>query len=118
MKGYAETFYGRKRYLPDISSKNVAARNFAERNAINSPMQGTAADILKIAMIRLWERLHREHKDVDIILHVHDELVIETPEGIANKVMDIVKSEMENAVKLTPMLVVDINIGDTWLAAH
>ncbi|MCX6113498.1 MAG: DNA polymerase, partial [Proteobacteria bacterium] len=118
MKGYAETFYGRKRYLPDISSKNMAARNFAERNAINSPMQGTAADILKIAMTRLWERLHREHKDVDIILHVHDELVIETPENIADKVMGIIKFEMENTAELTPALVVDINIGNTWLAAH
>ncbi len=118
MKGYAETFYGRKRYLPEISSKNMAARNFAERNAVNSPMQGTAADILKIAMTRLWERLHKEHKDVNIILHVHDELVIETPENIANKVVEIVRSEMENAVELTPKLVVDVNIGDTWLAAH
>ncbi|MEI6080294.1 MAG: DNA polymerase I [bacterium] len=118
MNGFAETLYGRKRYLPDIASRNMAARNFAERNAINSPLQGTASDIMKIAMTKLWDKLHKEHPDVHITLHVHDELIIETPEHIAEKISHVVKHEMENAVKLTPMLVVDVNIGDTWLAAH
>ncbi|MEI6093314.1 MAG: DNA polymerase, partial [bacterium] len=116
--GYAETLFGRKRYLPDLNNKNMGLRGFAERNAINSPVQGTASDIMKIAMTKVWEKLHKEYKDVEIILHVHDELVIEVQEDMAEKVSNIVKLEMENAVKLDPALVVDVNIGDTWLAAH
>lgn len=116
--GYTQTLFGRRRYLPDILSKNLGLRGFSERNAINSPVQGTASDIMKIAMLKVWEKLHKEHKNTDIILHVHDELVIETQEDLAEKISHIVKLEMENAVKLDPALVVDVNIGDTWLAAH
>lgn len=113
--GFSKTLFGRIRYLPDINSTNKAKREFAERNAINAPIQGTAADIMKIAMINIWKKIP---KDTKIILQVHDEFLIETPISRVNEISNIIKHEMENAVSLTPGLRVNISSGNNWLEAH
>lgn len=117
-KGYSLTMFGRRRYLPDINSRVVANRNFAERNAINAPVQGTAADIIKLAMVKVWHSLRAKYPEAKIILNVHDELVIEAPEAQATEVAKLVKYEMENVIKMSPPLIVDVNIGSSWLEAH
>ncbi|MBN1114438.1 MAG: DNA polymerase I [Oligoflexia bacterium] len=117
--GYTQTMFGRKRELLDIVSKNHIKRSFAERNAINSPIQGTASDIMKIAMVKLWHRLYENFRDkAKIILHVHDELLIEASEKDAGNIKEIMKTEMENAVRLNVGLVVDIGGGANWREAH
>ena len=118
LKGYSVTMLGRRRYLPEINSKNMARRGFAERNAINAPIQGAAADIMKLAMIKVWHGLRDKYPDAKIILNVHDELVVEVPESKANEIAKYIKVEMENVVKLSPPLVVDTNVGSSWLEAH
>lgn len=117
-KGYAETIMGRRRYLPDINSKNGTVRAFAERNAVNAPIQGTAADIMKVAMIRVWQRLKAEGLKTKLILQVHDELNFSVPQNEREQVERIVKEEMQNACHLAVPLIADGGWGSNWLEAH
>lgn len=117
-KGYAETLYGRRRYLPDINSHNGTVRGFAERNAINAPIQGTEADIIKLAMIRIWKRFKDESIRSKMTLQVHDELNFSVYPNEAEKVERIVLEEMQGAAKLNVPLTADAGWGDNWLEAH
>lgn len=117
-KGYAETMYGRRRYLPDIHSHNPTVRGFAERNAINAPIQGSEADIIKIAMIRIWRRFKQEGLKSRMILQVHDELNFSVVPSESEKVEQIVLEEMQGAAKLKVPLIADAGWGDNWLEAH
>lgn len=117
-KGYAETLYGRRRYLPDINSHNGTVRGFAERNAINAPIQGTEADIIKLAMIRIWKRFKDEGIRSKMTLQVHDELNFSVYPNEAEKVERIVLEEMHGAAKLNVPLTADAGWGDNWLEAH
>ena len=116
--GYAETFFHRRRYLPDITSHNATVRNFAERNAINAPIQGSAADIIKIAMVRIYERFCREGIKSKMILQVHDELNFSVLPEEKERVEKIVLEEMQNAYPLQVPLVADSGWGANWLEAH
>lgn len=116
--GYAETFFHRRRYLPDITSHNATVRNFAERNAINAPIQGSAADIIKIAMVRIYERFQREGIRSKMILQVHDELNFSVLPEEKERVEKIVIEEMQNAYPLHVPLVADSGWGENWLEAH
>ncbi|MDD6208971.1 MAG: DNA polymerase I [Bacteroidales bacterium] len=116
--GYVETLLHRKRFIPDITSKNAIVRGYAERNAINAPIQGSAADIIKIAMIRIFNRLKEENLQSKMTLQVHDELNFDVLNCEADRVKEIVVNEMENAIKLTVPLSVDYGIGNNWLEAH
>ena len=116
-KGYVETLYHRRRYLPEINSRNFNLRTFAERTAINTPIQGSAADILKIAMIDLDRRLKEEKLQATMLLQVHDELVFEVPEDELERLDALVKEVMENAVSLHVPLLTDSNWGKTWYEA-
>jgi DNA polymerase-1 len=117
-KGYTMTLAGRRRPIPEIRSQNSNARAQAERLAVNSPIQGSAADIIKIAMINIREKLREEHLTARMILQVHDELLFEAPESELNLVRDMIKREMEGAVKLLVPLRVDIGAGRNWAEAH
>lgn len=117
-KGYAETLMGRRRYLPDINSKNGTVRAFAERNAVNAPIQGTAADIMKLAMVRIYERLKRECLKTKLILQVHDELNFSVPQNERDQVEKLVIEEMQGAYKMAVPLIADCGWGDNWLEAH
>jgi len=117
-KGYVETMLGRRRYLHDILSRNAVVRGFAERNAINAPIQGSAADIIKIAMIRIQENLQRNNYRTKMILQVHDELVFDVYKKESEEVKRMVIREMENAYTLSVPLLVDYGTGDNWLEAH
>ena len=117
-KKYAETMFGRRRYLPDIDSKNGTVRGFAERNAINAPIQGSEADIIKIAMIRIWRRFKKEGIRSKMILQVHDELNFSVYPEEKDKVENIVLTEMQNACKLSVPLIADAGWGKNWLEAH
>ena len=117
-KGYAETFFHRRRYLPDINSHNATVRNFAERNAINAPIQGSAADIIKIAMVRISRRFKAEGIKSKMILQVHDELNFSVIPEEKEKVQRIVLEEMQNAYPLNVPLVADCGWGTNWLEAH
>ena len=117
-KGYAETIMGRRRYLPDINSKNGTVRAFAERNAVNAPIQGTAADIMKVAMIRVWQRLKAEGLKTKMILQVHDELNFSVPPTEHAQVERIVTEEMQQACHLAVPLLADGGWGTNWLEAH
>ena len=114
---FAETIFGRKRYLPELASSNFNLRSFGERVARNMPIQGSAADIIKIAMINVNKRLSEERLKAKLILQVHDELIVEAPEAEANAVSEILKFEMENAAQLKVPLIADANIGKTWYDA-
>lgn len=117
-KKYAETMFGRRRYLPDIDSKNGTVRGFAERNAINAPIQGSEADIIKIAMIRIWRRFKEEGIRSKMILQVHDELNFSVYPEERDKVENIVLTEMQNACQLSVPLITDAGWGKNWLEAH
>lgn len=117
-KGYAETMFGRRRYLPDINSRNGTVRGFAERNAINAPIQGSEADIIKIAMINIWKRFKKEGLRSKMILQVHDELNFSVYPQEADRVEKIVMEEMQGAAKLKVPLTADPGWGDNWLEAH
>jgi DNA polymerase-1 len=117
-KGYVETLFGRRRYLPDINSQNATVRGFAERNAINAPIQGTAADIIKVAMIRIHQRFEQEGIRSKMILQVHDELNFSVYPEEKGRVEAIVLEEMQNALQLAVPLVADSGWGDNWLEAH
>ncbi|HOP58573.1 MAG TPA: DNA polymerase I, partial [Bacteroidales bacterium] len=117
-RGYVTTMFGRRRYLRDIHSRNQVVRGNAERNAINAPIQGSAADIIKIAMVRIHERLKKEKFSSKMILQVHDELIFEVPEEEMEQLKEMVLGEMSNAAKLEVPLKVDWGTGKNWLEAH
>ena len=117
-RGYAETLFGRKRYLPDIHSQNATVRSFAERNAVNAPIQGTAADIIKMAMVSIHRRLKEENLKAQMIMQVHDELNFNVPQAEIERVREIVVSEMQNAVHLSIPLIAECGVGKNWLEAH
>jgi len=116
--GYVETLLGRRRYLRDIHSRNDTVRKAAERNAINSPIQGSAADLIKLAMIEIDDLLQTKHPEAHMLLQVHDELLFEVPKDDLESVQTLVRSTMENALQLKVPLVVDIGVGKNWLEAH
>ena len=113
-RGYAETLFARRRYLPELSATNAITRGFGERVARNMPIQGTAADIIKIAMIKVYNRLKEENLSSKLILQVHDELIVEAAENEAEKVMTILSEEMENACTMKVRLKADVQCGKTW----
>ena len=117
-KGYVETLFGRRRYLPDINSQNATVRGFAERNAINAPIQGTAADIIKVAMIRIYRRFRQEGIRSKMILQVHDELNFSVYPEEKEQVERIVLEEMQGAFPLSVPLIADSGYGNNWLEAH
>jgi DNA polymerase-1 len=117
-QGYVTTMFGRRRYLRDIQSRNQVVRGNAERNAINAPIQGTAADIIKIAMVRIHEKMKNEGYGSKMILQVHDELIFEVVPGELERLKEMVIHEMSNAVKLDIPLKVDCGTGKNWLEAH
>lgn len=117
-KGYIETVFGRRRYLPDINSHNAVVRGYAERNAVNAPIQGTAADIIKLAMVRIDRRFEQEGIKAKMILQVHDELNFSVPSNELPRVKAIVIEEMENAWKVSVPLLADCGEGKNWLEAH
>ncbi|MEZ4599950.1 MAG: DNA polymerase I [Syntrophotaleaceae bacterium] len=115
---YVTTLLGRRCAVPEIASKNGAVRGFAERNAVNYPIQGSAADIIKVAMVRIHRRLAEEKLEARMVLQVHDELVFDVPEAELQVVESLVRKEMEGAAEMSVPLVVDIGIGDNWSEAH
>lgn len=117
-KGYSETLFNRKRYLPELAASNHMLRAFGERVARNMPIQGTAADIIKIAMVKVDKRLKDENMKSHLILQVHDELIVEAPDDEADRALEIVTEEMENACKMKVRLRADGKIGNTWYDAH
>lgn len=112
--GYVSTLYGRRRYIPELSGQNKTLKKFGERVAMNSPIQGTAADIIKVAMINVAKRLKREGLDAKLILQVHDELVIESNKSCADRVATVLREEMEGAISLPVPLSVELTVGETW----
>ena len=116
-RGYAVTMYGRKRPIPELKSSNFMTRSFGERIAKNSPIQGSAADIIKIAMIAVDERIRRDNLNARLILQVHDELLIEAPEDEVCRVRDLLKEEMENAADLKVPLIANVSVGESWYEA-
>lgn len=117
INGFVSTIFGRRRYLPELTSSNAMLRQFGERVARNMPIQGTAADIIKIAMIRVYERLKEEKLGARLIMQVHDELIVEAPEDEKEKVLSIVKEEMENATAMNVKLTADVHSGKSWYEA-
>lgn len=116
--GYVETILGRKRHLKDISSNNFVVRAHAERNAVNAPIQGSAADVVKMAMIKIQKELEKEKLKTRMLLQVHDELVFESPVDEVEVATNIIKMEMENAIETQVPLLVEVDVGDNWLEAH
>ena len=116
--GYVSTLYGRRRELPELKSSNFNLRSFGERVALNMPIQGTAADIIKLAMVHVDERLRREGLEARLLLQVHDELIVECPEQETETVSRILREEMENAVHLSVPLTVEVHSGQSWAEAH
>ena len=116
--GYVETIFGRRRYLPDINAKNATVRALAERNAVNAPIQGTAADIIKLAMIGVDRKMAEEGLNSKMVLQIHDELLFDTISSEREKLMSIVKEQMEHVTELSVPLTVECNYGKNWLEAH
>jgi len=116
-RGYVETLFGRRRYIPELKDKNFNVRSLGERLATNSPLQGSAADLIKIAMIRIHAALRAAHLATRMVLQVHDELVFEVPEGERAAAADVVKREMEGVTQLRVPLVVSIGAGTNWVDA-
>lgn len=116
--GYAVTYFGRRRFIPEILATNKTVQALGKRIAMNTPIQGTAADIIKIAMIRVYNRLKKELPEARLILQVHDELIVEAPENLAEKAAVILREEMENAVKLAVPFPCDAKTGKTWFDVH
>ncbi|MNT38742.1 DNA polymerase I [compost metagenome] len=117
-QGFVETLFGRRLYLPEIHSKNQAMRKGAERTAINAPMQGTAADIIKRAMVAVDNWLQDSGLDAKVILQVHDELVLEVREDLVEQVSERIRPLMSGAAELDVPLVVEVGVGDNWDEAH
>jgi DNA polymerase-1 len=116
--GYIKPLMGRRRHLPDITSTNNAVRAQAERIAINAPMQGSAADIIKVAMVNIHRELRTRRMESKLLLQVHDELVLDVKLAEADAVQELVRRGMEHAMELAVPLVVDMNMGKNWLEAH
>ncbi len=116
--GYVSTLHGRRRWLPELTSSNFNLRSFGERVALNMPIQGTAADIIKLAMIAVWKRLKQEKLEAKLILQVHDELIVECPDAEGEQVAHILEEEMERVVDLAVPLVAEAHIGKSWADAH
>jgi DNA polymerase-1 len=116
--GYVETIMKRRRYLSDINSASAVVRGFAERNAVNAPIQGSAADVIKLAMIGVHGAIKEAKLKSKMLLQVHDELVFDVHESETNLMKDIVKREMESAVELIVPMEVEIEVADNWLDAH
>ena len=116
-QGYVETLFGRRRYIPEIKERNFNLRAFAERTAANTPLQGSAADLIKIAMTRIHVALRAAKLEAKLLLQVHDELVLEAPDHEVDQVVRLVREHMEGAAALKVPLVVDVGVGDNWLDA-
>ncbi len=116
--GYAVTYFGRRRFIPEILSTNKTVKALGTRIARNTPIQGTAADIIKLAMVKVYQRLKHELPEAKLILQVHDELIVEVPEGSSQKALEILKEEMQNAAKLDVPLLVDAKTGKNWYETH
>ena len=116
--GYVETLFHRRRYLPELKSSNFNVRSFGERVALNMPVQGTAADVIKLAMVNVHRRLKAEKMKARLILQVHDELIVECPESEAERVQALLEEEMENAVHYSVPLIAEAHIGHSWAEAH
>ncbi|MGN9165279.1 DNA polymerase I [Tissierellaceae bacterium HCP3S3_D8] len=116
--GYVETLLHRRRYIPELKAKNYNVRSFGERVALNTPIQGSAADIIKVAMVRVYNELKKRKLKSRLILQVHDELIIETYDGEENEIIELLKDIMEDSIKLDVPLKVDIEIGDSWYETH
>jgi DNA polymerase-1 len=116
-QGYVETLFGRRRYVPEIKDRNFNTRAFGERISQNAPLQGSAADLIKIAMTRLHQALRQEGLAARLLLQVHDELVLEAPPAEIARVTALVKTHMEGAATLAVPLVVEVGVGDNWLEA-
>ena len=112
--GYVETLFGRRRPMPDIYSSNFVVRHAAERAAINMPIQGTEADLMKLAMIRVNDLLMAQHNDCNMLLQIHDSILIECPMEVASDIAKLLKNTMENVYELPVRLDVDVTIGDNW----
>ena len=117
-KGYVETLFGRRRALPELASSNFQVRASGERMARNTPIQGTAADIIKLAMVHVWQRLRGEKLEARLLLQVHDELIVEAPEAEVEEVKRVLREEMEQVVQYSVPLTTDVGTGKTWLEAH
>ena len=117
-KGYSETVFGRRRYIPELAAKNKNIQSFGRRAAMNAPVQGAAADIIKIAMVKVWQRLREEKLDARLILQIHDELIIEASEKDAERAAAVLGEEMRNAVKLDVPLTADVETGKSWFECH
>jgi DNA polymerase-1 len=115
--GYVTTLFGRRRYLPELGSSNHNIRSFGERAAMNTPLQGTAADVIKLAMVNIFKRLKAEELEARLVLQVHDELIVECPEREADKVKTILTEEMEQAVTLSVPLTAEAHAGKSWADA-
>ena len=113
-QGYVETLFNRRRYIPELNSKNFNIRSFGERVALNTPIQGTAADIIKIAMVNIFEEFTKRKLKSKLILQVHDELIMETADDELQEVKDLLTSTMEKAISLIIPLKVDVEVGDSW----
>ena len=115
--GYTETLYGRRRYIPELKASNFNIRSGAERIALNTPIQGSAADIIKLAMIRVEDALQDAYPEAKLLLQVHDELIVECPEAIAPQVAELVSREMENVAALAVPLTAEAKFGKSWYEA-
>ena len=116
-QGYVETLMHRRRDLPELTASNFATRSFGERVALNMPIQGTAADVMKLAMVRVHDRLRREAPEAKLLLQVHDELIVECPVKEAEQVKKIVTAEMENVAQLRVPLLAEAKVGASWYEA-
>ena len=117
-QGYVETVFGRRLYLPEIRAANMQRRQYAERTAINAPMQGTAADIIKLAMIALHADIRDKADEIKMIMQVHDELVFEVKQSHVDRYVDLIRNKMVSAAQLAIPLVVDVGKGNNWDEAH
>ena len=115
--GFTQTLYGRKRYIPELSSSNHNVRQGAERIALNTPIQGTAADLIKLAMVRVYDALEKNYPDAKLLLQVHDELIVECPENLASQVAELISKEMEQVAALHVPLVAEAKWGSSWYDA-
>ena len=115
--GYVETFFHRRRDLPELGSSNRNMQSFGERVALNMPVQGAAADVMKLAMVAVWKRLRAEKRKARLVLQVHDELIVECPEAEAETVAKLLEEEMEHVVKLSVPLTAEAHWGKNWLEA-
>ena len=114
-KGYVVTLLNRRRYIPEINTQNMSMRQFAERQAINTPVQGSAADLLKLAMINIQKELEKQKRRSQMIITVHDELVFDVPRGEQAEMIKLIRHEMEHPLKLSVPIKVSVKVGDNWL---